>query len=174
MTIIISLGVLVLVNTMLHQLLIFSTGWILMWIYCVNRWRKSWIPPWLKPKTRLSFGVPLVGKYKHRSFKNPCRWLLPFIFMFLFVCLGMGVILDYCPRSFRKIPYRRATDTEPMYRVLLWAVHLRGQWRSISTELSPDRHRELPPHPAHGSGGCSTIIEKREVTWNRQRPCETE
>ena len=26
---------------------------------------------------------------------------------------------DYCPRSFRKMPHRRATDTEPMNRVLL-------------------------------------------------------
>ena len=26
---------------------------------------------------------------------------------------------DYCPRSFRKMPHRRATDTEPMHRILL-------------------------------------------------------
>ena len=26
---------------------------------------------------------------------------------------------DYCLRSFRKMPYRRATDTEPMDRILL-------------------------------------------------------
>ena len=26
---------------------------------------------------------------------------------------------DYCPRSFRKTPHRRATDTEPMDRILL-------------------------------------------------------
>ena len=26
---------------------------------------------------------------------------------------------DYCPRSFRKMPQRRATDTEPMDRILL-------------------------------------------------------
>ena len=26
---------------------------------------------------------------------------------------------DYCPRSFRKIPHRRATDAEPMDRILL-------------------------------------------------------
>ena len=25
----------------------------------------------------------------------------------------------YCPRSFRKMPHRRATDTEPMDRILL-------------------------------------------------------
>ena len=25
---------------------------------------------------------------------------------------------DYCPRSFRKMPHRRATDTEPMDRIL--------------------------------------------------------
>ena len=26
---------------------------------------------------------------------------------------------DYCPRSFRKMPHRRATDTEAMDRILL-------------------------------------------------------
>ena len=26
---------------------------------------------------------------------------------------------DYCPRSFRKMPHRRATDTEPMDGILL-------------------------------------------------------
>ena len=26
---------------------------------------------------------------------------------------------DYCPRSFRKMPHRRATDTEPLDRILL-------------------------------------------------------
>ena len=26
---------------------------------------------------------------------------------------------DYCPRSLRKMPHRRATDTEPMDRILL-------------------------------------------------------
>ena len=26
---------------------------------------------------------------------------------------------DYCPRSFRKMPHRRATDTEPFDRILL-------------------------------------------------------
>ena len=36
---------------------------------------------------------------------------------------------------------RRATDTEPMDRILLLAVQLQGQWRAISIELSPDRHR---------------------------------
>ena len=48
---------------------------------------------------------------------------------------------DYCPRSFRKMPHRRATDAELMDRILLCAVQLQGQWRSITTELSPDRHR---------------------------------
>ena len=80
---------------------------------------------------------------------------------------------DYCPRSFRKMPHRRPTDTEPMDRILLWAVQLQGQWRSISTELSPDRHGGWPPHPSQKSGGCSTIIEEREVSWSRQRPSRT-
>ena len=26
---------------------------------------------------------------------------------------------DYCPRSFRKMPHRRATDTEPMSGIVL-------------------------------------------------------
>ena len=42
------------------------------------------------------------------------------------------------------MPHRRATDTEPMDRILYWAVQSRGQWRSISTGLSPDRHRGWP------------------------------
>ena len=62
---------------------------------------------------------------------------------------------------------RRATDTEPMDRILPWAVQLQGQWRSISTELSLDRHRGWPPHPSQRSGGCSTITEEREVSWSR-------
>ena len=71
------------------------------------------------------------------------------------------------------MPHRRETDMELMDRILLWAVHLQGQWRSISTELSPDRHRGWPPHPSQGSGGCSTIIEEREVSWSRQHPSRT-
>ena len=59
---------------------------------------------------------------------------------------------------------------EPMDRILLWAVQLQGQWRSISTELSPDRHRGWPTHPSQRSGGCSTIIEEREVGWSWQHP----
>ena len=71
------------------------------------------------------------------------------------------------------MPHRRATDTEPMNRILLWAVQLQSQWRSINTELSPDRHRGWPPHPSQRSGGCSTIIEEREVSWSRQHPNRT-
>ena len=79
---------------------------------------------------------------------------------------------DHCSRSFRKMPHRRATNTEPMDRILLWAVQLQGQWRSISTELSPDRHEGWPPHPSQRSGGCSAIIEEREVGRSRQHPAE--
>ena len=60
-----------------------------------------------------------------------------------------------------------------MDRILLWVVQLQGQWRSISTELSPERHRGWPPHPSQRSGGCSTIIEEREVSWSRQHPSRT-
>ena len=48
-----------------------------------------------------------------------------------------------------------------------------GQWRSISTELSPNRHRGWPPHPLQRSGGCNTIIEEREVSCSRQHPRRT-
>ena len=52
----------------------------------------------------------------------------------------------YCPRSFRKMPNRKTTDAEPMDRILLWAaVQSRGQWRSISTELSPDTQGMTTP-----------------------------
>ena len=51
---------------------------------------------------------------------------------------------------------------DPMDRILLWAVQSQGQWRSISTELSPDRHRRWLPHPSQEGGGCSTITEERE------------
>ena len=47
----------------------------------------------------------------------------------------------YCPRSFRKMPHRRTRDTEPLDRILHSAIQSQGQWRSISTGLSPDRHR---------------------------------
>ena len=42
-----------------------------------------------------------------------------------------------------------------MDRILLWALQSPGQWRSISTGLSPDRHRRWPPDPSQRSGGCS-------------------
>ena len=51
---------------------------------------------------------------------------------------------NYCPRSFKKMPHRRTTHTEPMDRILLWAVQSQGQWRSISTELSPDKEDDHP------------------------------
>ena len=60
-----------------------------------------------------------------------------------------------------------------MDRILLWAVQPRGQWRSISTELSPDRHRGRPPHPLQRSRGCSTSTEERKVSWSRQHPSRT-
>ena len=68
---------------------------------------------------------------------------------------------------------QKATNTEPMDRILLWAVQLQGQWRFISTELSPDRHRGWPAHPSQRSWGCSTIIEEREVSYNRHHPSRT-
>ena len=76
----------------------------------------------------------------------------------------------YCPKSFRKTPHRRMTDTEP---ILLWAVQLQGPWRSISTELSQDPHRGQPPPPLQRSVGCSTTTEEWEVSWSRQHPSRT-
>ena len=73
-----------------------------------------------------------------------------------------------------KIPYRRTIDTKPMDRILLWAAQSQGQWRSVSTELSPDRCRGWPPHPSLGSGGCSTIIEEREVNCSWRHPSRTD
>ena len=60
-----------------------------------------------------------------------------------------------------------------MDRILLWAVQSQGQWRSISTELSPDTHRGWPPHPFQRSGGCSAVTEERAVSWSRQHPSRT-
>ena len=60
-----------------------------------------------------------------------------------------------------------------MDRVLLWAVQSQGQWRSISTELSPDRHRGRPLYSFQRSGGYSTIIEEGEVNWSWQHPSRT-
>ena len=71
------------------------------------------------------------------------------------------------------MPHRRTRDAEPMGRILHWAVQSQDQWGSISTGLSLDRHRGWLPHPSQRSGGCSTIIEERKVSWNRQHPSRT-
>ena len=71
------------------------------------------------------------------------------------------------------MPHRRTRDTEPMDKILLWAVQSQGQWRSVSSELSQNRHREWPPHLSQRSGGCSTIIDEREVCWSQQHPIRT-
>ena len=42
------------------------------------------------------------------------------------------------------MPQNRTSDTEPMDRILLWAVKLQGQWRSISTELIIDTEDDHP------------------------------
>ena len=73
----------------------------------------------------------------------------------------------------RKMPHRRATDTERIDRILLRAVQSQNQRRSISTKLSSDEHRGRPPHPSQRSGGCSTIIEEREISWSQQHPSRT-
>ena len=79
----------------------------------------------------------------------------------------------YYPRSFRKMTHKRTKNTESMERILLWAVQPQGQLRYISTELPPDKHRGWPPHPSQRSGGCSTTIEGREVSWSGQHPSRT-
>ena len=57
-----------------------------------------------------------------------------------------------------------------MDRIPLWAVQSQGQCRSISTELSPHRHRGWPPHSSQRRGRCSIITEERDVSWSRQHP----
>ena len=59
------------------------------------------------------------------------------------------------------------------YITLLWAVQSQGQWRSISTGLSPDRQRGWPLHPLQRSGACGTIIEEREFGLSRQHSSRT-
>ena len=68
---------------------------------------------------------------------------------------------------------KRTRDTEPMDRILLWTVQSQGQWKSINTDLSPGRHRGRPPHPSQRNGGCSTIIDEREVSRRWQHPSRT-
>ena len=51
-------------------------------------------------------------------------------------------------------------NTEPMYRILLRAVQSLGQWRSISTGLSPDTHRGRPPHPLQRSEATVQSLKK--------------
>ena len=58
------------------------------------------------------------------------------------------------------------------YITLLWAVQSQGQWRSISTGLSPDRQRGWPLHPLQRSGACSTIIEEGNSAWVDNIPAE--
>ena len=77
----------------------------------------------------------------------------------------------YCPRSLRKMPYGRTGDTKPMDRIVLWGVQSQDQWRSINSELSPDRDRGRPARPSQRSEGCSTINEEEsqlEVTLSKQ------
>ena len=52
------------------------------------------------------------------------------------------------------------------------AVQSEGRRRSISTGRSPDRHIGRPSHPLPRSGGCSTTIEERDVSWSWQLPAE--
>ena len=79
----------------------------------------------------------------------------------------------YCPRSFRKMLHRRTRDIESMDRILHSAVQSQGQWRSISTGLSPDRNRGWPLHPSQRRRGCSTIAEEKLVSWSGQHPNRT-
>ena len=52
-------------------------------------------------------------------------------------------------------------------------VQSQGWWRFISIKLSSDTSRRPPPHPSQRNGGCSTIIEEREVSSSRQHPNRT-
>ena len=66
-----------------------------------------------------------------------------------------------------------------MDRILLWGVQSRGQWRSISTELSPERHNGWPYHqlgsPCQDPAGNRTTRRRPDhrketqtaVAWSR-------
>ena len=58
-------------------------------------------------------------------------------------------------------------------RILLWAVQL-DPWKSISTQLSPGRHRRRLHHPLQRSGGCNTITQVKEVSWTWQHHSRTD
>ena len=70
------------------------------------------------------------------------------------------------------MPYRRikVKNDRTDDIILLWAVQSQSQWRSISTELSPERHSGQPPHSSQRSGGCSTTAEEREERRSWQHP----
>ena len=58
------------------------------------------------------------------------------------------------------------SQSTPLYNCT--AVQLQGQWRSISTELSPDSYKRLPLHSLQRSGGCNTNTEENKVSCSWQ------
>ena len=60
------------------------------------------------------------------------------------------------------MPHRRTADTEPM----------EGQWRFISTEMSPDTHRGRPPHPLQRSEATVQSLKKGKSAGVDNIPAE--
>ena len=80
---------------------------------------------------------------------------------------------DYCPRSFRKMPHRRGTDI--LNRLTEYCSELYNYKANGDPSVLNCPRTDLgwPPHPSQRSGGCSTIIEEREVSWSWQYPSRT-
>ena len=115
------------------------------------------------------FAKDLTGSSSHCCVEDGGHWISVCIFV---AHNGERCQLPAYPRSLKTMPHRRATDSEPMDRILLWAVQ-QDQLRSISIQLSPDRHTGWPPHPSQRNWGFRTIIEEREVSWSRRHPSKT-
>ena len=54
-----------------------------------------------------------------------------------------------------------------------FSLNSRGQWRSIVLICSQTETEDDHPILRTKSGGCSTIIEEREVSWSQQHPGRT-
>ena len=52
-------------------------------------------------------------------------------------------------------------------------IHKANGNPSVLNYTRTHTHRGRPTHPSQRSGGCSTIIEEREVSWSRQHPNRT-
>ena len=51
--------------------------------------------------------------------------------------------------------------------------HTSQERQSAAVPELPNDQSHQPPHPSQRSGGCSTFIEEREVSWSPQHPSRT-